>query len=234
MPDGEIITAHCPNPGSMLGISEPGLKVLMAKSANPQRKLPWTMQFVETESSLVLIESALANKLFFEAFQAGLFDSLKEFVHARPEHTYKDSRFDFLLSRQILAPKDKLDLSSVRDRSHCLVEVKSTTYLDQGVALFPDAKTERGRKHLRTLSEGLDEGFAAVQFYVVARSDATLFKPADLIDGAYGQVLRGAQARGVQLLAYSLAFAKTGLAEAAKCDLELSLQKTVEIDLSLV
>ncbi len=234
MPDGEVITAHCPNPGSMLGISQPGQKVLLAKSANLKRKLPWTLQFVETDSSAVLVESALANKLFLEAFNQGLLEPLAAFSHARAEHTYKDSRFDFLLSDYPLPGPAKAGLNataaSVR---HCLVEVKSTTYIDGGVALFPDAQTERGRKHLRTLAEGVGEGWQALQFFVIARSDAGLFRPADLIDSAYGQVLRAAHARGVQVLAYSLGFKRQSVGDCL-VDLDVRLEKAVKIDLAAV
>jgi sugar fermentation stimulation protein A len=217
MPDGAVVTVHCPNPGSMIGINEAGLKVLLAKSPNPKRKLPWTLQFVEAASSLVLVESALANKLFLEAFKAALFEPLKDFSEARGEHSFRDSRLDFLLTGA---------------SGQCLVEIKSTTYLDQGVALFPDAQTERGRKHLAALGEGLDLGFRAVQFYVVARNDARLFKPAELIDRAYAQALRLAQLKGVEVMAYSLAFKPIARAEADKIDLEVFVDKAVTIDLS--
>ena len=217
MPDGQVITVHCPNPGSMIGINTPGLKVLLALSPNPKRKLPWTLQFVETRGSLVLVESVLANKLFLEAFNASLLEALKDFSQARGEHSFKDSRLDFLLSGA---------------SGHCLVEIKSTTYLDQGVALFPDAQTERGRKHLATLGQGLNDGFRAVQFYVVARSDAELFKPAESIDRAYAQALRSAHAKGVEVMAYGLTFKPIARAEAHKIDLEVFVDKAVAIDLS--
>jgi sugar fermentation stimulation protein A len=217
MPDGEIITVHCPNPGSMIGIAESGMKVLLAKSANLKRKLPWTLQFVDADSSLVLVESALANKLFFEAFTASIFAPLRVYSEARAEHTFKDSRLDFLLSG--------LD-------GHCLVEIKSTTYLDAGVALFPDAQTERGRKHLRTLGDGLEEGFEALQFYVVARADAGLFKPAEAIDLAYAQALRQAEKKGVQIMAYSLRFKPIARQESHMVDLEVMIDKAIPIDLT--
>jgi sugar fermentation stimulation protein A len=201
----------------MLGINDAGMKVLLAKSSNPKRKLPWTLQFVDAKSSLVLVESALANKLFLEAFTAAAFEPLKVYSEARAEHKFKDSRFDFLLTGSC---------------GQCLVEVKSTTYLEQGVALFPDAQTERGRKHLRTLGEGVEEGFSALQFYVVARADARLFKPAGSIDPAYAQALRLAQTRGVAVMAYSLAFKSIARGEPDKVDLEVFIDRSVKIDLS--
>jgi sugar fermentation stimulation protein A len=240
MPDGEEITVHCPNPGSMLGINQPGQKVLLAKSANLKRKLPWTLQFVETDSSAVLVESALANKLFLEAFDGGLLEPLAAFSHARAEHSYKDSRFDFLLSDYPLASPSKAGSGAAQpalpegiDPRHCLVEVKSTTYIEGDVALFPDAQTERGRKHLRTLAEAVAEGLQALQFYVVARSDAGLFRPADLIDSAYGQVLRGAHSRGVKVLAYALGFKRHSVGDCL-VDLEVCLEKAIEIDLTVI
>ncbi len=216
MPDGEIVTVHCPNPGSMMGIAEPGMRVLLNRSLNPKRKLAWTLQFVDAQTSLVLVESALANKLFLEAFGAAGIHSLKIYSEARAEHSFKDSRLDFLLSGE---------------PGHCLVEVKSTTYLVGDVALFPDAKTERGRKHLLTLGDGLNDGFNSLQFYVVARSDATLFKPAEAIDRAYAQSLRLAQSKGVKILAYALKFRSTPAAEPHQIDLEVLLDQEVPVDL---
>lgn len=220
MPGGEMITVHCPNPGSMMGINEPGMKVLLALSPNPKRKLPWTLQFVETRDSLVLVESALANKLFHEAFKASLIEPLAHYSEATAEHSFSDSRFDFLLT------------GAAGDPAHCLVEVKSTTYLDQGVALFPDAKTERGRKHLTTLGEGLRQGYKALQFYVVARRDASLFKPAQHIDPLYAEALRRAHAGGVNVLAYSLAFELTPGGSPGTVDLDVRIEKAVQIDLN--
>jgi len=217
MPDGQVITVHCPNPGSMLGISGEGMKVLVARSPNLKRKLPCTMQFVECDDSLVLVESALANKLFLEAFSASLIKPLAHYTEARGEHCFRDSRLDFILSGS---------------SGHCLVEVKSTTYLHEGVALFPDARTERGRKHLGTLGLGLDDGYNAVQFFVVARSDAGLFKPAEAIDQAYATALRLAHARGVQILAYSLAFERLPLEQPHMIDLHVKIDQAIEIDLN--
>jgi sugar fermentation stimulation protein A len=228
MPDGEILTAHCPNPGSMIGLKEPGLKVLLSHSKNPKRKLPWTMQFVLTQNSIVMVESALANKLFHEAFGALHFDSLGHLNHARPEHTFLDSRFDFLLTSELFDPVAQP--SKIESHSHCLVEVKSTTYLgdDNESALFPDAKTERGRKHLRTLGQGIEIGFSALQFYVVARSDASVFKPADHIDAAYGAALREAREQGVQILAHRLAFERTTTGE-HMYDLQLKIGQALPV-----
>ena len=216
MPDGEIITVHCPNPGSMLGINEAGMKVLLAKSPNPKRKLLWTLQFVDVGSSLVLVESALANKLFLEAFTGSIIESLSHYTEARAEHSFHDSRLDFLLSGSL---------------GHCLVEVKSTTYLDQGVALFPDAQTERGRKHLRTLEHGLMNGYDALQFFVVARSDAELFKPAAAIDPAYAQALKAASAKGVRVMAHALKFDSKPGSDEHLIDLEITVDKAVTINL---
>ena len=118
------------------------------------------------------------------------------------------------------------------DCGQCLVEVKSTTYLVDGVALFPDAKTERGRKHLHALGDALDHGFNALQFFVVARSDAGLFRPAEAIDLAYAQSLRLAQSRGVKILAYALRFNPIAGREPHEVDLEVVLDQEVPVDLS--
>ncbi|MFA7338884.1 MAG: DNA/RNA nuclease SfsA [Candidatus Obscuribacterales bacterium] len=192
--DGTVVTAHCPNPGSMLGMCDAGMNAYLSHSADPKRKLPWTLKLVECPSSLVVVDTMLANKLFKEAFELGRLTEFSRFDQILSEQVFSDSRFDFLLSHSSSGTKS------------CYVEVKSATMWQDGRALFPDARTERGRKHLATLSKAVADGFDACQFYLVGRSDAQSFGTADDIDPLYGQALRLAKQQGVTVAVRALEF----------------------------
>jgi sugar fermentation stimulation protein A len=141
----------------------------------------------------------LANKLFKEAFEQGGLPEFGRFDQILGEQVYSDSRFDFLLSHTNSGIKS------------CFVEVKSATMWQDGCALFPDARTERGRKHLATLSKAVADGFEACQFYLVGRSDAKSFSTADDIDPLYGQALKLARQKGVQVAVRALEFNYVGM-----------------------
>lgn len=191
--NGEIIVAHCPNPGSMLGCQEPGSEVLIQKSANPKRKLPYTLSVVWSGDVAINVNTMLANKVVAEALNKREIASFKDYESVKSEVGFHDSRFDFFLSQH----------KSGRD---CFIEVKSTTLADTdcGLAMFPDAPTERGRKHLNALMHAVDSGYRAVQFYLIARADCHRFSPADHIDREYGETLRKAQKAGVEVIAFDI------------------------------
>ena len=188
--DGSEITAHCANPGSMLGLKEPGSRVWLSQSDNPKRKLKYSWEIIEADGALVGINTAHPNKLVEEAIEAGNIKDLAGYETLRREVKYgKNSRIDVLLEKT--------------GGERCYVEVKNTTLADGKRGLFPDAVTERGRKHLVELRDMVREGHRAVMFYCVSRSDVTSFAPADDIDPAYGKVLREVVEEGVEILAYS-------------------------------
>jgi len=193
--DGRVVTAHCANPGAMLGLADPGMTVYLTHCPHPSRKLAWSLKLVQTSTSLVVVDTMLANKLFQEAFASGTLTEFSQFDQLAAEQVFGDSRFDFRLSNA-LDEKAK----------HCFVEVKSATLWREGRALFPDSRTERGRKHLETLCAAIVGGHRAAQFYLIGRSDARSFSSADAIDPAYGQALRAAQKAGVSLMARDLRF----------------------------
>lgn len=201
--DGTESTVHCPNPGSMLGLAEPGMTVYLSRAKNKDAKLPWGWRLVDVGTSLVCIDTMMANRLFAEAFQNGTLTEFAQYDQIKPEHKYGDSRFDFLLSSSMARGK-KAHLQT-------MVEVKSTTLvveeLDK-IAAFPDAKTERGLKHLNTLSAALaaDANLRCAQYYVVARSDTAGFKAANWIDPAYAEGLARAKAAGVEVFCRQLEF----------------------------
>jgi sugar fermentation stimulation protein A len=188
--DGSLITAHTPNTGSMLGCCTPGSRVWLKDSGNPARKYRYGWEVVEAiPEVLVGINTGLSNLLVQEAVERGVVAELQGYTSIRRELRYgeENSRIDLLLEGTI---------------GCCYVEVKNVTLVEDGTALFPDAVSARGTKHLRELAAMVRQGCRAVIFYCVQRSDAGSVSPADAIDPAYGLTLREAVAAGVEPLAY--------------------------------
>ena len=186
--DGSVVTAHCPNTGSLLGCTEEGSRVVLRDSQDEKRKLRYTWQTVQVGRAWVNVDTGLPNAVVAEAIERGRVPELTGYETLRREVKYgKGSRIDILLERE---------------DERCWVEVKSTTLARRRVALFPDAVTERGRKHLGELMDRVRAGERAVQFFFVSRADVRTFRPADDIDPAYGEALREAAGVGVEVLAY--------------------------------
>ncbi|GAB7025003.1 DNA/RNA nuclease SfsA [Geotalea toluenoxydans] len=186
--NGEIVTAHCPNSGSMKGCAVPGSPAFISRCDKPGRKLCYTWELVKADNCWIGINTSLPNRLVHKAIESGVIKELQGYHSIRPEVRYGiNSRIDLLLSRG-----DEL----------CYVEVKNVTLMEDGRALFPDAATVRGQKHLRELMEMVRLGHRAVNFFVVQRPDCSSVSPADAIDPEYGRLLRLAAASGVELLAY--------------------------------
>lgn len=186
--DGTVVTAHTPNTGSMLGCACPGHRVLLSRSANLARKYPYSWELVHADGVWVGINTQLPNLLAREAIADGTIAELAGYPQIRGEVPYgSGSRIDLLLSG---------------DSGLCYVETKNVTLVQRGRALFPDAVTARGQKHLRELMEVVRQGHRAVNLFVVQREDAEALSPADAIDPTYGALLREAAANGVELLAY--------------------------------
>ncbi len=185
--DGTLVTAHTPNTGSMQQCALPGQVVLLSKSDNPKRKLAWSWELVQVNNHWVDINTHRANRVVEEALRGNAIPGLQGYK-VRPEYSFADSRIDFMLE-------------SAEEKA--LLEVKNVTLCCQpGVACFPDARTLRGQKHLIDLMKARREGWRAVIFFLVQRSDATAFSPADEIDPVYGRLLREASLAGVEVLAY--------------------------------
>jgi sugar fermentation stimulation protein A len=189
--DGTTVTAHCPNTGSMLGCKEPGSRVWLSEAANPKRKLPYTWEIVEAlPEVLVGVNTALSNRLVEEAIAAGAITELRDYSRIRREVRFgaENSRVDLLLEG---------------DGPDCYVEVKNVTAAaESSIAIFPDAVSERGAKHLRELAAMAEAGHRAVLCFCVQRRDVEEVRPADAIDPVYGRTLRDALARGMEALAY--------------------------------
>lgn len=189
--DGTVITVHCPNSGSMMGCAIPGSPVLLSKSNNPARKYACTWELVQVDGGWAGINTGLPNRLVIEGIEKGIITELQGYGRIRAEVQYgrERSRIDLLLEEPGL----------------CYVEVKNVTLVEGGVALFPDAVTERGQKHLRELIEMVRGGSRAVNFFVVQRIDANTVSPAVGIDPGYARLLHQAAEAGVELLAYRAA-----------------------------
>ena len=201
--DGQVVTAHCPNTGSMAGCKDPGSRVWLSASDNPARKLAWTWELVEVRaevaagSALVGLHTGRSNALVRELIEAGAVPELAAYSRLRAEVPYggegakggKRSRIDLLLEGE--------------GRPPCYVEVKNVTAaVAGGVGFFPDAVTERGTKHLREMMAEVARGNRALLFFCVQRDDVAEVRPADHIDPVYGATLRQALTAGVEVLAY--------------------------------
>jgi len=185
---GTVVTAHCANTGSMMGCALPGSRVLLSVSANPGRRYPHSWELVHADGCWVGINTSLPNRLAREGIETGVIRELAGYDAVRCEVPYGSaSRVDLLLSGA---------------RGVCYVEVKNVTLVRERVALFPDAVTARGQRHLQELTEMVRQGHRAANLFVVQREDADAFSPADAIDPQYGRTLREAAQNGVELLAY--------------------------------
>jgi sugar fermentation stimulation protein A len=200
--DGEQLTIHCPNTGSMLNCMRPGGRIWFSRSGDPKRKLPGTWELAETpQGRLACINTARANALVEEALRAGRINELAGFSSLRREVRFgqENSRVDFVLECAT---------------GPVFVEVKSVTlgFADSAVAAFPDARSERASKHLRELARLAREGVRAMQLYCVNLSGIDAVRPAAEIDPPYARALNEARAAGVEVLAYGCELSPTGIA----------------------
>lgn len=210
-PDGgDVVTAHVPNSGSMIGVDVPGSPVWLSRSANPNRKLAFTLELVEVDGGLVGVNTAHPNALVADAIAAGRIPELSGYARLRREVTYgKNSRIDVLLEDD--------------GRPPAYVEVKNVHLRREGAcAEFPDCVTARGAKHLEELVAMVAQGGRAVMVYLVQRMDCTHFRVARDIDPAYDAGLRRAVAAGVETLCWSCALTR----EAIELDRPLPLHLT--------
>ena len=206
--DGEILTAHCPNTGSLMGCKDPGSRVWLRDSGNPKRKLRHTWQAIEVDGAWINVDTGLPNRVVYEGIVAGEVPELAGYAEARREVAYgKSSRIDVFLSNPGEPP--------------CYVEVKNTTLAEGSVAMFPDAATERGLKHLGELTSMVKEGARAVQFFFVSRGDVDTFRPADAIDPRYSAALRRAYDAGVEVMAWSAKVGRRVLELGSPLELDL-------------
>ena len=185
----KIITAHCPNSGSMMGLLDRGNKAWFSLSDNPKRKLKYTLEMIEVKNRKVGINTLLANKIVLEALKHKKINSLNKFNHIKTESKFSDgTRFDFLLSN---------------DKEKCFLEVKNVTLLRENkIAEFPDAITSRGTKHLNELCNAKKKGYQSYILYLIQRENCDSFKIARDIDEEYIIAFSKALKSGVKVLCY--------------------------------
>jgi sugar fermentation stimulation protein A len=187
---GGETTAHCPNPGRMLGLDAPGTRVWLSRARNPARTLPLTLELVETGGGLVGINTMHPNRLVEEAILAGRIEELLGYEVIRREVRYDERcRIDLLLHRS--------------GRPDCFVEVKNVHLKRSAGAEFPDAVTVRGAKHLSALARQVEEGARALVVYVVQRTDCADFRIAADIDPVYAASFSAALDAGVEAVCYA-------------------------------
>ena len=185
----EIITAHCPNTGSMKGLLDEGNEVYLLKNNNPKRKLKYGLEIIKAKKNLVGINTHMANKIVSHGLSNNLIKELENNDSIKPEVFFnKETRFDFLIAK---------------NSQKSFVEVKNVTlFRDEKTAEFPDAITTRGSKHLITLIDAIKKGYKAYLIFLVQIQNMEKFKIAKDIDSEYYKNYLNAKKAGVNFLAY--------------------------------
>ena len=187
--DGSVITVHCANPGSMLGLTEPGIAAWISDSQNPKRKLKYSLEMVEVEGTMVGVNTNHPNKLAVEAIQNGQIPQLSNFDTLRTEVKYgENSRIDILLESENSKP--------------VYVEVKNVHFQrHKGIHEFPDSVTQRGAKHLDEMAREVEAGNRAAMLYVIQRNDGDSFRICGDLDPNYATAFIRARSAGVEAYA---------------------------------
>jgi sugar fermentation stimulation protein A len=195
--DGRKFWVHCNNSGSMLGLLRSNARAVISPASNPKRRLRYTLEALQWGSSWVGVNTLSPNRMLQRAWQAGILPETRGYEHFKPEAKVGESRLDAMLTGT---------------RGTLWVETKNVTLVEDGVACFPDAVTERGRKHLRELMRLVAQGKRAACFYLVQRLDAHCFGPADFIDAEYGSLFWQALRAGVEVWPYVARVSPEGIA----------------------
>jgi len=196
--NNQIITAHCPNTGSMYGLLKEGNKVWISKSNNPNRKLKYTLEIIEDNKSKVGINTHSANKIVLDGLQNNLFKEFKSTSDIKPETKFgNNTRFDFLITNK---------------KNKTFVEVKNVTLSrKKGLAEFPDAITTRGLKHINELVNAGKKNYKIFILYLIQRNDCETFTIAKDIDPNYALALSKAVKNDLNILCYDCKFSSKGI-----------------------
>jgi sugar fermentation stimulation protein A len=204
---GEVVIAHCANPGSMKSVLDPAPRCWLSR-AKPGRKLGYTWEVAEQDSTRVYVNPAGANRVVADALEAGVIEELVGYDIIQSEVKFgAASRVDFLLTGAL---------------GKAYVEVKNVTMgYGNGVVAFPDSVTERGTRHLLELAEVAKQGHRAVLLFCVSRTDAKLVRAAGEIDPTYAQTLSRVAKEGVEVIAYTGPIAPTGFSLSTRVPVEV-------------
>ena len=196
--NGKIVTAHCPNTGSMFGLLKKGNKVWLTQADNPNRKLKYTLQIIEDKKSKVGVNTHLANKIVFHALENNLIKEFKKKIQIKPETKFGSKTiFDFLITK---------------NNFKAFIEVKNVTLSRiNTVAEFPDAITSRGLKHINELIKASNMGYKIFILYLIQRNDCKSFKIAEDIDVEYSNSLTKAVKKNLNVLCYDCKFSSKGI-----------------------
>jgi len=196
--ENQIVTAHCPNTGSMHGLLDKGNKVWLSKSDNPKRKLKYTLEIVEVKNSKVGINTLSANKIVYSALRDNLIKEFNNILEIKPETKFgTNSRFDFLV---------------INKKSKAFIEVKNVTLSrKKKLAEFPDAVTARGLKHINELLNAYKKGYKIYLLYLIQRDDCNSFAVAKDIDQNYASALFKAVKNNLKILCYDCKFSSKGI-----------------------
>ncbi len=196
--EDKIITAHCPNTGSMRGLLKEGNKVWLSKSNNPNRKLKYTLQIIENDTSKIGVNTHLTNKIVLDALENNQIKEFSKNIKIKPEVKFgENTRFDFLITSQ---------------NFKAFIEVKNVTLVRKTrIAEFPDAITSRGTKHIHELMKASKNGYKIYIFFVIQREDCNQFTIARDIDPEYSKIISKAVKKKLNILCYDCKFYSKGI-----------------------
>ena len=193
-----LITAHCPNTGSMQGLLNKGNQVWLTKTNNPNRKLKYTLQIIEDNRSNVGVNTHLTNKIFLNALQNNYIKEFRKVISIKQEVKFgSNTRFDFLITKK---------------NYKAFIEVKSVTLKrDHKIAEFPDSVTSRGAKHINELVKASKKGYEIYIAFIIQREDCNKFAVASDIDAEYSKLLSKAVKKKLKILCYDCKFSRKGI-----------------------
>ena len=194
----KVVTAHCPNTGSMFGLLKKGNNVWLSKSNNPKRKLKYTLQIIEDQKSKVGVNTHLTNKIVLHALKNNLIKEFNKNIEIKPEFKFgENTRFDFLI---------------LKKKYKAFIEVKNVTLSRiKNIAEFPDAVTSRGLKHINELIKASRQGYEIFILYLIQRDDCKSFTIAKDIDPLYSNSLAKAVKKKLNVLCYDCKFLTKGI-----------------------
>lgn len=197
--NGREVPVHIPNTGRCRELFVNGARVILEIRESKTRKTPYELIMVYKGDRLISIDSQAPNKIVEEAVRGGLIEEIGSYGYVKREAFYQKSRFDLLLKKTEESEK----------RESCFIEVKGVTLEIEGTALFPDAPTERGARHMKELAAARQEGYRAAVVFLVQMENIKTFTPNKLMDVGFAEALAAAHSEGVEVLSYNCRVSET-------------------------